>query len=304
MCKSLCKISLLCSLWSLTSSDRFRVEQIRRLNCFSAPTRSSELLSQHPNSNPELRNGFWTHASYLNHSCVPNTIRTFIGDIRFLRATRDIAAGEELTNQYIAPDIDIVARQEKYRTTWGFECDCELCVVDSEVSEQGRNQRFEKFEELKGKVMGLGESGPPTITALKKISRGVRELEALYAPTTSDGQEEDRYATLPRLALVHPTLFLTEAWRGVNNVDRTIESALKLLRNFGIMLKVEGEEIRMEHNSGMVNVETARALKYLAEAYKSKGEEELARQCLERARKWYVVIAGSEAGMDKFLEVE
>lgn len=152
--------------------------------------------------------------------------------------------------------------------------------------------------------MGLGESGPPTITALKKISRGVRELEALYSPATSDGQEEDRYATLPRLALVHPTLFLTEAWRGVDNVDRTIECALKLLRNFGIMLKVEGEEIRVEHNSGMVNVETARALKYLAEAYKGKDEEELARQCLERARKWYVVIAGSEAGMDKFLEVE
>ena len=109
--------------------------------------------------------------------------------------------------------------------------------------------------------MGLGETGQPTITALKKIARGVRELEDLYAPTTTDGQEEDRYMSLPRLALVHPTLFLTEAWRGVNNVDRTIESAIKLLRNFGIMLKVEGKDIVVEHNSGMVNVETVRARK-------------------------------------------
>ncbi|KAL1595846.1 hypothetical protein SLS60_009536 [Paraconiothyrium brasiliense] len=281
--------------------DVFRVEYIRRFNCYSAPTRSSDLLNQPPNTNPELRTGFWTHASYMNHSCLPNTIRTFIGDIRFLRAARDIAAGEELTNQYIAPDIDITERQEKLKTMWGFECDCQLCILDGSVNENMRQERMKRFEELKGMVMQLGEKGPPTITSLKKVARALRELEALYSPSMSDGEEgEDRYAALPRLGLVHPTLFLTEAWRSVKNVDRTIEYALKLLRNFGIIVTTEGKELKVEHKAGLVNVETVRALNYLAEAYTSRGEEQLAKQCLEKAKVWYIVITGAEVGMEQF----
>lgn len=152
--------------------------------------------------------------------------------------------------------------------------------------------------------MKLGENGTPTITALKKITRGLRELENLYSPSTSGEGDEDRYATLPRLALVHPTLFLTEAWRSIKNMDRMIESALKLLRNFGIIVEVEGQEFTIKHNSGLVNVETVRALKYLAEGYGSRGEENLARQCMERAKKWYLIISGAEVGMGKFLGLE
>ncbi|KAF2440987.1 SET domain-containing protein [Karstenula rhodostoma CBS 690.94] len=281
--------------------DVFRVEYIRRLNCFSAPTRSSDLLNQPPNSNPELRNGFWTHASYINHSCLPNTIRTFIGDLRFLRAARDIAAGEELTNQYVAPDIDINERREKFRTTWGFECDCQLCFTDGSVDKGIRKERLGQFEELKSMVMKLGEKGPPTITSLKKTARALREMEALYSPASAEGQGgEDPYATLPRLALVHPSLFLTEAWRSVKNVDRTIEYAIKLLRNFGIIARTEGKELKVDNQAGFVNVETVRALNYLAEGYTSRGEEELANQCLEKARLWYIIITGSEVGSEQF----
>ncbi|KAF2112352.1 hypothetical protein BDV96DRAFT_649151 [Lophiotrema nucula] len=273
--------------------DVFRVEKIRRLNCFSLPTRSSDLLHQPPNSNPELRNGFWIHASYVNHSCLPNSVRTFIGDIHFLRATRDIAAGEEILHQYISPDIDIEERQEKLRGTWRFECDCTLCEVDGAVSRDGRQLRLKLFEELKASVMRLGEKGT-TVTAVKKIARGYRQIEALY--------DEDVYKGLPRLALVHPSLFLTEAWRGVKNVDKTMEYARKLLRNFGILVKTEDGKLEIEDNAGIINVEGVRALKYLAEGHKSKGDEEISAQCLEVARTWYLIITGSEVGMSDFLK--
>jgi hypothetical protein len=275
----------------------FRVELIRRFNCFSVPTRSADLLSQAPNTNPELRNGFWISASYVNHSCLPNAVRTFIGDIRFMRATRDIEAGDEITNQYISPDIDISSRQEQFRATWGFECDCELCLVDSVVSEHERKERRRLFEELKGMVMRLGERGT-TVTAIKKIARAVRELEELYT-SSKDGQS-DAYAKLPRLALVHPTLFLTEAWRNVKNVDKTIYYALKLLRNFGIVIKVEGSWLEIVSHSGMVNVETVRVMRYLSEAYTSKEEVELAKQCMDLAYLWYKVITGTAVGAEDF----
>jgi hypothetical protein len=216
-----------------------------------------------------------------------------------MRATRDIEPGEEITNQYISPDLDIDERQEKYRATWGFECDCEICVVDGSVSKAIRKERTRQFEELKSMVMRLNERGT-TITSIKKIARGLRELEKLYTPL-EEGRS-DTYAELPRLALVHPTLFLTEAWRTVKNVDKTIEYALKLLRNFGIVISVEEGRFEVLHNSGMVNVETVRALRYLSEAYTAKGEVKLAKQCMDLAHVWFTVITGSPVGAEDFFK--
>jgi hypothetical protein len=52
----------------------------------------------------ELSTGFWRKAAYLNHSCVPNCSRAFIGDMMIIRATCFIPAGTELTHQYLSPD--------------------------------------------------------------------------------------------------------------------------------------------------------------------------------------------------------
>jgi len=214
-----------------------------------------------------------------------------------MRATRDIEAGDEITNQYIAPDIDIDKRQENYRATWGFDCDCELCVVDGAVNQHARRERGRLFEEMKGMVMRFGEKAT-TVTSIKKIARALRELEELY--TSSKDIQRDAYAKLPRLALVHPTLFLTEAWRNVKNVEKTIEYALKLLRNFGIVIKVEGSRFEVLSNSGMVNIETTRALRYLSEAYASKEQAELAQQFMDLAHVWFEIITGTSVGAEEF----
>ena len=224
-------------------------------------------------------------------------MRTFIGDVHFLRATRDIEAGEELTNQYVPPEIDIDDRQQKYQTTWGFTCDCELCEIDGSVSVELRKQRLDKFEEMKGMVMKLGERGT-SITSIKKIARALKELEALYSPPG----EADPYENLPRLALVHPTLFLTEAWRGVKNVERTVDYATKLLRNFGFITSVESGRFEVKSSAGMMNVESVRALKYLSEGYGTLGEAGLAEECMQVAKAWFVIITGSEAGSEEFFK--
>jgi hypothetical protein len=224
-------------------------------------------------------------------------VKTFIGDVHFLRATRDIEPGEELTHQYIAPEIDIDDRQKKYEGTWGFKCDCQLCEVDGAVPAEKRRQRLQKFEELKSLVMKLGERGT-TITSLKKIGRGLRELEATYSPP----EGADLYARLPRLALIHPTLFLTEAWRGIGNLDKTIEYSKRLLRNFGLITDIVDRRFQVTSNAGFINVEGVRALKYLAEGHRAKGESDIAEQCIAVARVWFVVITGSEVGADSFFK--
>ncbi len=73
--------------------------------------------------------GLWVWASYINHSCIPNAERECIGDLMFIRATRPIAAGEEIFQAYDASS-DYDARQAALRTTWNFECRCALCAAE------------------------------------------------------------------------------------------------------------------------------------------------------------------------------
>lgn len=146
-------------------------------------------------------------------------------------------------------------------------------------------------------AMKLGQTGT-TKTSIKKIARNLRELETLY----SLPGEPDSYAQLPRLALVHPSLFLVEAWRSVKNVDKMLEYADKLLRNFGLIAVAKEGRFEIESNAGLINVEAVRALKYLAEGYTASGEETLAQQCLTIAKSWFLVITGSEIGTDEFFK--
>jgi hypothetical protein len=220
-------------------------------------------------------------------------VRSFLGDMLFLRATRDIEQGEEITSQYVSPDLVYRARQETFKGTWGFECDCTLCVHDKGVRQEREGERMAVFEELKNTAGKIGAR--PKTTALKKFAKRLRDLEALYPDTNAE---------LPRLCLVHPTLFLTEAWRSLKNVDRMMEFADKLLGAFGIATRVEGEDLRVVRNVGLVNVETVRALKYLAEGFEAKGRSELAGKVMMIARGWFRVVTGTEVGFEGFTSKE
>lgn len=148
------------------------------------------------------------------------------------------------------------------------------------------------FEELKASAQKLG--GKPTVTALKKLTRRLRDLEALYG--------EDTYAAMPRLCLVHPTLFLTEAWRSLKHTDKMIESATRLLKFFGIQVKVEDEDFDVARNVGLINVECVRALKYMAEGYVAQGKTDLADKIRGVAIVWFRVITGADVGAEEFMK--
>lgn len=73
--------------------------------------------------------GLWPLASRMNHSCLPNCRRSFIGDMLILRATRDLAAGAELEISYRGGSRALAASDRKWlMDTWGFACRCELCT--------------------------------------------------------------------------------------------------------------------------------------------------------------------------------
>jgi hypothetical protein len=77
--------------------------------------------------------GIWLAESMFNHSCTPNCEWSQIGDQMFIRCTRPILAGEELSISYISPDEPYERRVEVFRR-WiapqvGFECQCKSCYT-------------------------------------------------------------------------------------------------------------------------------------------------------------------------------
>jgi len=80
--------------------------------------------------------------AHCNHSCMPNLETSFRHRVAepglwcVCTATRAIAAGEELTIQYVPVVASPLAeRREKLQRMWGFECGCVRCAAEETFTE-------------------------------------------------------------------------------------------------------------------------------------------------------------------------
>ncbi len=120
--------------------DIERIASIQLLNSFA--------------SEPFLKNsakrssGLWSVPSYFNHSCVPNTVRFFFGDIMLIYARRDIFKGEQVTVNYLSNQLEYGERQEICEKIYGFRCFCELCECEEKEVPRLAGLRQELFMKL------------------------------------------------------------------------------------------------------------------------------------------------------------
>jgi len=77
--------------------------------------------------------GVFPVAALLNHSCVPNSTRYFLGDTVFVRAARQLEEGEEVVTSYILNHCDLESRQESLLADYGFRCTCLRCRLEAFV---------------------------------------------------------------------------------------------------------------------------------------------------------------------------
>ncbi|KAK8024517.1 hypothetical protein PG993_012583 [Apiospora rasikravindrae] len=113
--------------------DIFHVARVLALNGMSVPKTSKDEFFE---GSKRIACGLWPKASFLNHSCLPNCRRSFIGDMLVLRATRDLPAGNELEIGYLGGGPTTIADREKLVHIWGFACHCALCTnVESSRAE-------------------------------------------------------------------------------------------------------------------------------------------------------------------------
>jgi len=212
-----------------------------------------------------------------------------------IRATCDIAAGTELTQQYSSPDEDFTLRREFCQIHWGFEWDCPLCTTERQSPESMHQKRRELVAKLKTEVLKSPVNTRIPGATIKHIERLTKKLEDLHEPSI--------YSTIPRLLLVHPTIWLTETHRSLRNPSKTIKYAFEVLRNFGFLNAVKDGRLDLDYGKGILNSEGFNALRYAAEAYLAVGKVELSSQCEREARRMFVVLTGSDVGIEEVFAV-
>ena len=165
--------------------DTFQLHDIVQRNAFG-PGQQTE--------NEDVTNastGLWSRASYINHSCVANTKKDFIGDLIILRATRRILAGEELTHCY-DDNSDYSTRVATIERTWGFKCQCKLCVAEEADGEELRQKRANLEKEV-GNFMKKENAQQPKKIAIIRAKRLRQNILDTY--------DQNKYKDLPRRAL-------------------------------------------------------------------------------------------------------
>ncbi|KAK7432934.1 hypothetical protein QQZ08_000405 [Neonectria magnoliae] len=166
--------------------DTFQIHDIIQRNAFgTGPQTEDEDVSN-------ASTGLWIRASYINHSCVPNTKKDYIGDLMILRATRRIPAGDEITHAY-DESSDYDARATALHKTWGFKCRCPLCVAEEADGPAVRKMRRE-FEEKVNTFVGAENAHGASRMLVTKAKRLQQSLNDTY--------DSEIYNGLPRRALL------------------------------------------------------------------------------------------------------
>ncbi|KAH8592334.1 hypothetical protein B0O99DRAFT_597377 [Bisporella sp. PMI_857] len=275
--------------------DVFLIEAIRLKNGFSYretylrddPASTSKSISE----KDLLHAGLWTHAAMLNHSCIPNCSRSFIGDMMILRALCDIPSGTELTHHYTSPEASLFTRQERFKNNWDFECTCLLCATEAKSPKEKHEERLKLMHEIRDEATKHKQGKKVPEATLRSIERLYKKAQSLHEPII--------YTTIPRLLLVHPSIWLTQTYHSKRNHLKAVKYAIEILRSFGFgnVLEEEGEtRLELDYEKGVVNSEVFNALQYAMDAYRELGKEGLRARCEAEARRMLGIITGDGEG--------
>lgn len=193
-----------------------------------------------------------------------------------IRATCFIPTGTELIHQYSSPDEDFTLQREFFQGHWGFDCDCRLCTTEAESPEPMHQKRREPVAKIKVEILKSPVNTRIPGATIKHIERLTKKLEDLHEPSI--------YTSLPRLLLIHPTVWLTEQYRSLRNPSKTLKYAFEVLRNFGFVNAVKDGKLDLDYEKGIVNSESFNALRYAAETYLAVGKVELSSRVRRRPR--------------------
>ncbi|KAK8100786.1 hypothetical protein PG999_011160 [Apiospora kogelbergensis] len=291
--------------------DVFLLEAIRRANCFMGPHDSSAAAGPAWSMERDgMARGMWPRAARANHACWPNSSRAFLGDLLLSVAAAPIRAGDEITHVYLPPRALPESRNRQFVSSWGFACGCRLCAAEAQSPASQQARRRDMLEEISALIRKQEEKDNLTRPLTRPLTRLLRAAEKLTRKLEGL-HEEEIYGTLPRLALVWPTVWLLTAYHQMRNHAKTLKWAAQVLRNFGFLQaaaaakgKGDGDgdgdgdggnwNVFDQEPTGIATFEAAMALRHAREANLALGRSKAAAQCDNAAKLAWRILVGFE----------
>jgi hypothetical protein len=159
-------------------------------------------------------------ASRINHSCISNVRRSFIGDLQIIRARCDIPADTELTFWYKVPTGDHY-KMQKGLEHWGFQCKCAICLDSKNTPKKLLKRRNDLLGDLKAT---LNAANVNTV----KAERILDTISQTYKHPPTD---------VPRLVLREPYATLASIYAKQGNAEKVTAMSLKALESLGFIIK-------------------------------------------------------------------
>ncbi|CAI6336317.1 unnamed protein product [Periconia digitata] len=206
--------------------DTFLVERIASLNVFGCPPDSSlhthQRIIQNENieEKPYQSCGIWIKASYINHSCVGNVRRAFVGDMMIVRASRDLEADTELAFTYKKPSDETAEANKKFLKTWGFTCQCSLCQDVQDTKESVLIKRRKLLRELE-KTCGAFPF------QLAKFERLLKDVDKTYKQPAN---------IVPRLGIWAPYMLLLRMYAAEKTSREVLVGVENILNSLGFVV--------------------------------------------------------------------
>ncbi|MCJ1464635.1 hypothetical protein MMC07_003248 [Pseudocyphellaria aurata] len=271
--------------------DTFLVERVISLNSFGCPVSSLNThfrlcgiqspLSERETLKAHHSCGIWTHASFINHCCISNARRAFIGNLMIVRASRDMEAGTEITFGYHNPEGKSVKELEKKLSHWGFVCGCALCQDARATDAVVFTKRRKLMEDLKQVFKSSSGRRFP-------LEKAERLLDALNQTYTHSAE------TVPRLSLWDPQLALTRQYAAQNNASKYLQSTVKVLNVLGyVVVGADSSPTRFTVVRWGVPVDhLVETFLHMRTAFAAMGLQEDSARAKEYAKTVYKIVVG------------
>lgn len=112
-----------------------------------------------------------------------------------VRAARDIKKGEQITHAY-CPTTDFDARREALLKTWGFVCNCSLCIAESLETSAVRKKRHTQLET----ILKLKPDEKYSASLFQKGIQLVGSVDGTYAKPATEQPRQAVFQAFQHLA--------------------------------------------------------------------------------------------------------
>lgn len=262
------------------------------LNVFGCPVSSlnsyRDVIDNRKRKKSEFHScGIWTKASYINHSCISNVRRSFIGDMMIIRAAKDLEAGTELEFPYESPDD--ATNMDKKLKNWGFACECTRCkdIRSTKASVFVRRRNLQQqLKELCDSFTNAYDIPP------KKMEKLLKALNETYTVSAED---------VPRLSLWDPQLLLCRIYMARENFAKGLKSVSDVLTSLGFTfagLDSTSRDFELMKWGQLVD-HLVEVFLHARTGFARLGLEKKSQQAERHARIAYLVLVGENASFDQ-----